>query len=108
MYQEDYMAMRYEDDGNAYVVRGPLVAGMHVMEADVRSVPPDGVFPFPGQIVVCRGLRNASHLNGKVGVLGSWDKGSGRYGVHFEDAKLKPANVKLENLRLVFDLPNEE
>ena len=63
-----------------------------------------------GTPVVCHGLKNVPHLNGKIGDVRSFDRnGSKRYEVHFEDTSLVPsvANVRPENLRIAFDLPEE-
>jgi hypothetical protein len=58
--------------------------------------------------VVCHGLTGATHLNGKLGQVRSAreSKTGLRAEIRFED-NLKPASVKLENLRIVFDLPTE-
>ena len=55
--------------------------------------------------VICRGLINAAHLNGKIGDLGEYNSDTGRHQVYFEDKSLKPAMVKTENLRIVCELP---
>ena len=54
---------------------------------------------------MCYGLKNAAHLNGKIGCVMSRDKKTGRCEVRFDDKSLKPVLVKQENLRIVFDLP---
>ena len=60
-----------------------------------------------GTLAVCHGLRKASYLNGKIGDIRSWNKETERNQVYFEDSTLQPSKVemKLENLRLIFDLP---
>ena len=55
--------------------------------------------------MVCHGLKNAAHLNGKIGDARDYDDDTGRYEIHFEDKSLKPAAVKRGNLRIVFELP---
>ena len=61
-----------------------------------------------GTPVICHGLKNAKQVNGKLGCVRSYDLGTSRYGVHFEDSRLKPVKVKQEKLRIVFDLPDSE
>ena len=58
-----------------------------------------------GNIVVCVKLDKAVHLNGKIGEIISLDNdnNTGRYGVRFEDAQMKPVSVKKENLRIAVD-----
>lgn len=58
-----------------------------------------------GNIVVCVKLDKAVHLNGKIGEIISLenDDNTGRYGVRFEDAQMKPVSVKKENLRIAVD-----
>lgn len=62
----------------------------------------DIVFPLPGCPVICPGQKAATNLNGKLGALRSDMK-------HYTELargneSLKSASVKLENLRIVFDL----
>ena len=93
------------------------------------------VMPELGWPVVCCGLVGSSHLNGKLGEMkyyynantkrridlgiGSvfstdslayifqFERDSFRVTVHFEDKTIPPAAVKLENLRIVFEVPDE-
>ena len=94
----------------------------------------DKVMPELGWPVFCCGLVGSSHLNGKLGELkcyynantkrridlgGSafskdslahifqFERDSFRVTVHFEDKTIPPAAVKLENLRIVFEVPDE-
>ena len=67
----------------------------------------DSLFPRLGSPVICHSLKNASHLNGKNGDIRGVDESSGRCAVHFEDGTTKPKLVKMENLRVVFDFPDE-
>lgn len=63
--------------------------------------------PQLGCPVACHGLKKATHLNGKIGDLRTpptFSDGTYRFMVHFEDEGLKPVLVKLENLRVAFDL----
>ena len=57
--------------------------------------------------VMCHGLKSSSHLNGKLGEVKAMSETVGRLLVHFQDKSLKPSSVMLENLRIVFDLPDE-
>ena len=109
-----YHAIRYEDDGKKCVLWGPW-AQMGVREEDTRwlaeeekrniTIDADKLILLPGTPVVCHGLKNASHLNGKIGDARSFNEDIKRWSVHFENKRLKPCLVKPENLRIVFGLP---
>ena len=96
-----YKALRYEDDGNTCVL---LQSYMH----SPFSVTSNSVHFDMGVPVIYNSLKGATHLNGKIGDVRSWDNTTKRYGVHFEDQSLDPAGVKQQNLRIVFDLPNAD
>jgi hypothetical protein len=69
------------------------------------------VYPRVGCAVMCRGLVSASHLNGVLGEMRDVKQdsiGTIRFGVHFEKIGAKSAWVKLENLRIAFELPNKD
>ena len=61
-----------------------------------------------GMPVICHGLKNANHLNGKLGDLRLYHEERDRYEVHFEDKSLTPAFVRSRNLCIVFDLPDTD
>jgi hypothetical protein len=72
----------------------------------------DLVIPMLGCPVVCHGLTGATHLNGKLGEVKA--AGESRTGLRaevifedFVDSSLKHALFKLENLRIVYDLPTK-
>ena len=69
------------------------------------TVASNDVHFLKGTPVVCHGLKNAAHLNGKIGETTGYKADTDRYEVHFEDKSLKPVAVKRENLRIVFELP---
>jgi len=103
----------------------PITKPRKVNEERVINVTSDHVLLQACCPVVCRGLKNAPHLNGKLGqvksIYNAIDKSPFRvdhvahflpstglrFSVHFVDTSMKPAAVKLENLRIVFDLPDE-
>ena len=104
-----FHALRYENHGMNCVVRGPIVeaaGGSSSMQEEhvlTLSLPVTHVFPGPGTPVVCRGLSERAHLNGKIGDTRGFN--NGKFEVHFEDAGLEPAIVNHDNLRIVFELP---
>ena len=61
-----------------------------------------------GTPVICHGLKNARHLNGKIGDVMRYDTVACRYEVRFEHKSLRPASVKAANLRILFDLPDKQ
>jgi hypothetical protein len=103
-----FQAIRYEDDGDTLVVNGPILKPRQVDDEREFQVTSDSVIPL-GCPVVCHGLTGATHLNGKLGQVRSAreSKTGPRADVLFEDKNLNSASVKLENLRIVFDLPTE-
>ena len=90
-------------------MNGPIQYPRQVDDEREFHVTSDLVIPMLGCPVVCHGLTGATHLNGKLGhVRSAGESKTGlRSEVLFEDKNLKPASVKLENLRIVFDLPTE-
>jgi hypothetical protein len=100
-----FRAIGYEDD--KYVLRGPI--GVPEEQRQTLRVDPTDVILDEWNLVpvVCHGLKNnAAYLNGKIGDLRSFDETTGRYGVYFEDKAIKPKSVKLRNLRILFELPD--
>jgi hypothetical protein len=109
-----FRALRYENGGEICVVTGPIADVTSLIadennEGQLFRVESAMVLPKPHCPVICYGLINASHLNGKLGEVRSMsmDSSSGgvRFGVHFEEKGLTPAAVKPENLRIAFELP---
>ena len=105
-----YQALRYENGGEICIVTGPI-EDEEYDEGRVFRVASAMVYPKPGCPVMCHGLINAPHLNGKLGEVRSFIEDSssscdGRFEVHFEEKGLKPAGVKLQNLRIAFELPS--
>lgn len=107
-----YHTQRYEDDGKKCVLKGPTCRwsngeAMIAKEEDMKVIVVDSelVALSEGIPVACHGLKNATHLNGKIGDARRFDTKAKRWSVHFEDKTLKPCLVKPENLRILFDLP---
>ena len=114
-----YLALRYENDGKVCIISGPITQSrfdeeeITIDEGQTCGIESALVIPAVGCPVICHGLVNASHLNGKLGDVRSIissDKGGGidelRLGVYFEDKSLKSAAVKPANLRIAFVLPS--
>ncbi|KAL9187140.1 hypothetical protein ACHAXT_010860 [Thalassiosira profunda] len=95
----DYQVLQVRGNEKKYVV-------MSRREGDVSEILfDDDYMIMPGTPVVCHGLKNAQHLNGKLGDVRSFDTATKRYVVRFEDKALNKASVKAVNLRIVMDLP---
>ena len=98
-----YEALRCDVD--QLVLRGPLsLQRRRKDEMRTVTVIHDEIIIGSGTPVICNGLQKASHLNGEIGDVRSYDKESGRYQVHFEDESLKPALVRHQNVRIIFEL----
>jgi len=74
-----YKGLRYEDSGKNCDVRQS--------EQDPPvSVPSNSVLFYIGTPVICHGLENVIHLNGKIGDVQSCNKTTKQYGVHLKEA----------------------
>ena len=111
-----YDILRYDDDSDKYVLHGPWMKlncpvedARNVKAEEVKTIiaDADDLILCPGTPVICHGLRNASHLNDKIGDAREFKKEMGRYSVHFEDPSLKSCLIKPGNLRVLFDLPTK-
>ena len=105
-----FQALRYENGGEICVVTGPIDDDDDKDENEGQMFPVASAMMLllPGCPVMCYGLINAFHLNGKLGEIRSFAKDSSggiRFGVHFEEKGLKSAAVKPQNLRIAFELP---
>ena len=100
-YCENYFVLRISDDDEDYVILKPKTDEEKTIAID------GGYMILPGTPVVCHGLKSAAHLNGKLGEVGSFNKSNGRQMMRFEDKSIDPVWVKVANLRIVFDLPDE-
>ena len=96
-------ALRYNAGRDEYIVK--KARRKRAEDEETFTVTSDDLIYPKGIPVVCHGLVNASHLNGKIGDVRTLDEITDRYGVYFEDKNLDPAAVKPENLRIVFELP---
>ena len=105
----EYEVLRPAEEEGKYIVKGPSLQNPRNLEEEaVLTVPVDDYFTLaPGTPVICHGLINAAHLNGKIGEAASLDHKTDRYVVRFQDKSQKSALVKPGNLRIVFDLPDE-
>jgi hypothetical protein len=116
-----FKALRYEDDGSDCVLEGTLPESADDPQEEESGlitilpgkgaavIPSTDILPFPGTPVICHGLRlrSSSHLNGKIGDVRSLDVDDGKCLVHFEEEGLEPTVVKIGNLRVLFELPEE-
>jgi hypothetical protein len=102
-----YQALRYENDGNTYVVNGPVNSAGEIRSDDEEAFAvPSADITFTHSLpVMFHGLKKDAHLNGEIGDIRDLCQLSGRWVVHLEGKGLKPVKVKQENLRIVFDLP---
>ncbi len=110
--QQPYHVLRCENDGNIYVVNGPVPPNTNLLE-EPRSWDDKKTFSIPsanasfsfGSPVMLHGLKKAAHLNGEIGDIRKYCESTDRYVVHLESKVQKTVKVKHENLRMVFDLP---
>ena len=103
---EEFLALRYVRRGKKCVVQGPLQNPRNVDKEKTFEVNTHSIIPSFETPVICHGLKSAAHLNGRVGDMRSVGEGHGkdRFLVYLEGKK-EPVLVKLENLRIAFDLP---
>ncbi|KAL3797348.1 hypothetical protein ACHAWO_005507 [Cyclotella atomus] len=104
--QERFEVLRCERD--KYIVKGPILDPR--VEEEERTMAVDAkdvILPTNGVPGICHGSNNAAYLNGKIGHIRSYEVTAERYAVHFDDSKtIPPKSEKLENLRILFDIPN--
>jgi len=97
---QPFIALRYENDGDKCIVKDPTIED----EKETKISAPD-IIPYLGTPVVCKGLQQLTHLNGKIGDVRKVDLEEGKCQVHFQEAGLEHAEIKFNHLRVVFDLP---
>jgi hypothetical protein len=105
-----FHALQYENDGDKIVVRGPLPKCLNerkVEEEKTLTFESKDVVPIKGTPVVCHGLMS-HHLNGKIGDIRAFSKDNSVCEVHFEEEGLEPTQGKLDNVRILFDLPDNK
>eukprot|EP00986_Skeletonema_menzelii_P021333 scaffold34097_cov148-Skeletonema_menzelii.AAC.2 len=94
------LALRYENDGNSYIVNGPVPTDLlgepiNLDEEKTFSVPcADIAFQSIRTPVMLHRLTKAAHLNGEVGDIRDFCKLSNRSVVHLEGKGLKPSKSK--------------
>ena len=105
-----FQALRYEEDGRKCVVQGPITKPRNVQAEKTLTVSVEVIHLILGTPVICHGLEEDSlnHINGKIGDLRSRGNDTGQYEIHFEDEDLEPRFVKQENIRILFELPEEK
>ena len=105
-----FQALRYINDGQICVIMGPIANPRQEEEESVFHVASDLVLPGNGCPVICHGLVNSSYLNGELGLVSDSrnNKTVTRLLMNFEKKDIKPALIKLLNLRIAFELPSEE
>ena len=105
--EKRFQALRYTEDGNKCIVQGPIVNPRNTQEEKQITVASSSIFVTLGTPVVCHGLKQSAHLNGKIGDIRAHNSDIDRYEVHFEDKVLEPCLVKRGNIRIIFELPDE-
>jgi hypothetical protein len=108
-----FQALRYDNDGEKIILRGPLpklLNERNVDEEKTFNVESKDIIPKIGTPVVCHGLRlrSMSRLNGKIGDIRVFSEDKSICEVHFEEEGLEPTKVRRENVRILFDLPEKK
>ncbi len=103
-----YQPLRYENDGEKIVVQGPVIDDEKRDEEKILTINSKDVIPYPGTPVVVHSLQVDSHLNGKIGDFRGSSEDDRTCEIHFEEEGLDPAFVKLENVRILFNLPEKD
>jgi hypothetical protein len=109
---KQFQALRYENDGEICVVKGPVTEPRNLEDERVYCIANNLVIPNKGCAVICHGLISAPYLNGELGEVTKFKRDESgrilRMGVHFEKKGMKSALVKPENLLIAFELPPSE
>ena len=103
-----YQALRYENNGESIVVQGPIIDEEKRDGEKILNIDTKDVIPYPGTPMVVHSLRRNSRFNGKIGDFRAYSEDKRASEIHFEEKGLKPALVKLEHVRILFDLPEKE
>ena len=104
-----FQAVRYEEEGEKLVVQGPITTPRKVEGEEMLTIAPDDIFGLvQGTPVICTGLKQQTHLNGKIGDVRSRGEDCDCYLVYFEDEGLDPQPVRAKFLRILFELPEKE
>ena len=103
----EYHVLLFDDEERRLIVNRPISSNPRKPGGkESMTVAINDIILIQESPVICHGLKNAAHLNGKVGETRSFDNKTGRYEVRFEDKRLKPTLIKPENLLIAFDLPD--
>jgi len=109
-----FQALRYESDGERIVLQGPLPEHLDERNVDKEktlTIDSKDARSLKGTPVVCHSLqlRSMVHLNGKIGEIRAYfGEDESICLVHFEEEGLNPTKVKLENVRILFELPEKK
>jgi len=127
-----FQALRYESDGEKIVVQGPLpdrplperLNERNLDEEKILTVASNDIVPTEGTPVVVKNLqcsqypsilvpafmrlKRASYLNGKIGDIRAYSEDDKIFEIHFEEEGFKPTKVKLENVSILFGLPEQK
>lgn len=90
--------------GNRYALSGATRKDPRSLSVDCDD---ETLWIQPGTPVVCKGLKKATNLNGKIGDVRRHDKSTGRYTVHFADPTLEARSLLGRNLRVLINIPDE-
>ena len=100
--REFFRLLEYKED--TCIVRGPITNDKS-KRLGVFKFPPATALYFEGTPVVCNGLDD-SQYHGKVAYVQTYDKDTKYYTIGFEDETLESCQVKADDFRVLFDLPN--
>ena len=90
------------------VVQGPVSCPRNVEGEELLTIAADSFVLALGTPVICTGLKQQKHLNGKIGDKRLKGEETDCYLVYFEDEELDPHSVKAKFLRILFELPEKE
>ena len=104
---KEYHVLIFDSEEGRLIVNVPISSNPRKPDGEESmTVAINDIILIQESPVICHGLKNAAHLNGKVGDMRYFDNKTGRYEVRFEDKSLKPALVEPEHLLIAFDLPD--
>jgi len=101
-----YQALRYDDNGMALVVHGPLNGPLahpltNIPDSDIKSIQSKDIIPGPGTPVICY---KPGHKKGRVGEVRTREE-TGKLKVQFADKSIR--TLMQENVRVLFELPGK-
>lgn len=104
-----FQLLRYDEQGRKCVIQGPMESPRIIEKECTQTIATEDIhFIMYGTPFICHGLEGSfAHLNGKIGEARGVNEEFDSYEVHFEDKDVEPCYIGPANVRVLFDLSEE-